>query len=103
MLNSRPNPAFRATWQDVCFGSKADMCSAKQHVRFSPNSDINCVFRHVHFGASHSNTSSVIEMSPEDGARPSDLAVLRLMVSSNLADCTTGKSAGFSPLRILPV
>src|SRR5215471_18376230 len=24
---------------DVCFGSKADMCSAKGHVRFTPNSD----------------------------------------------------------------
>ena len=27
---------------DVCFGSKADICSAKQHVRFTPNSDIKC-------------------------------------------------------------
>src|SRR5262245_32332936 len=27
---------------DVRFGSKADMCSAKRHVRFSPNSDIKC-------------------------------------------------------------
>jgi len=33
---------------------------------------------------------------------PSALAVLRLMTSSNLVDCTTGKSPGFSPLRILP-
>src|SRR5262245_36809341 len=24
---------------DVCFGSKADMCGAKGHVRFTPNSD----------------------------------------------------------------
>jgi len=30
---------------DVRFGSKADMCVAKSHVRFTPNSDINCVFR----------------------------------------------------------
>jgi hypothetical protein len=27
------------------------------------------------------------------------LAVFRLTTSSNLTDCTTGKSAGFSPLR----
>ena len=33
---------------------------------------------------------------------PSALAVLRLMTNSNLVDCTTGKSPGFSPLRILP-
>jgi hypothetical protein len=32
--------------------------------------------------------------------RPSALAVLRLMTNSNLVGCTTGKSAGFSPLRI---
>ena len=34
--------------------------------------------------------------------RPSALAVLRLMTNSNLVDCTTGKSPGFSPSRILP-
>src|SRR5262249_5402308 len=32
------------------FGSKADICSAKRHVRFTPNSDIDCFFRHVCFG-----------------------------------------------------
>ena len=35
--------------------------------------------------------------------RPSTLAVLRLITNSNLEDCITGKSAGFSPLRIRPV
>src|SRR5262249_54813237 len=34
---------------------------------------------------------------------PSALAALRLMTNSNLVACTTGNSAGFSPLRILPV
>jgi len=29
---------------DVRFGSKADMCGAKRHVRFTPESDIDCVF-----------------------------------------------------------
>ena len=33
--------------------------------------------------------------------RPSLLAVLRLMTSSTFVGCCTGKSAGFSPLRIL--
>jgi hypothetical protein len=28
---------------DVRFGSKADICAAKRHVRFTPNSDIDCV------------------------------------------------------------
>src|SRR5262249_60889006 len=32
---------------DFRFGSKADICAATSHVRFTPNSDIDCVFRHV--------------------------------------------------------
>ena len=35
--------------------------------------------------------------------RPRALAVLRLMVSSIFTDCCTGRSAGFSPLRMRPV
>ena len=35
--------------------------------------------------------------------RPSARAVLRLMISSTLVVCCTGRSAGFSPLRIRPV
>src|SRR5882724_2810705 len=34
-------------------------------------------------------------------ARPSALAVLRLMTNSNLVGCCTGRSAGLAPLRIL--
>src|SRR4030095_16110835 len=33
--------------------------------------------------------------------RPICLAVLRLMMNSNLIGCSTGRSAGFVPLRIL--
>src|SRR4029453_13184011 len=33
--------------------------------------------------------------------RPSALAVFRLMTSSNLVGCSTGKSAGFAPFKIL--
>src|SRR4029450_12948338 len=32
---------------------------------------------------------------------PSALAVLRLMTSANLVGCSTGRSAGLAPLRIL--
>ena len=35
-------------------------------------------------------------------SRPSALAVLRLITSSNLVGCMIGSSAGFAPLRILP-
>jgi hypothetical protein len=34
--------------------------------------------------------------------RPSIPAVWALMISSNLLDCTTGRSAGFALLRIRP-
>jgi hypothetical protein len=36
-------------------------------------------------------------------ARPSARAVGRLMTSSNVTACMTGKSAGLAPLRIRPV
>src|SRR4029450_2848954 len=53
--------------------------------------------------ALHSITSSARADSAGETSRPSALAVLRLITSSNLVDCCTGKSVGFSPLRILPV
>src|SRR5262249_28269205 len=46
----------------------------------------------------HSITSSARASSVGGTSRPSVLAVLRLMISSNLVDWTTGRSAGFSPL-----
>src|SRR6516165_6590154 len=50
----------------------------------------------------HSITSSAVASSLSGTVRPSILAVEALMTSSNLLDCTTGKSAGFAPLRIRP-
>src|SRR5262249_11593801 len=50
----------------------------------------------------HSITSSASASSLSGMVRPSALAVLRLITNSNLVDCTTGRSAGFSPLRIRP-
>src|SRR5215467_7020617 len=38
ILNPRQMLAF-APWQDVRFGSEADICAAISHVRFTPNSD----------------------------------------------------------------
>src|SRR5262249_14839052 len=49
----------------------------------------------------HSITSSARASSVGGTARPSACAVLRLMTSSNLVGCTTGRSAGLVPLRIL--
>ena len=51
----------------------------------------------------HSITSSARASSVGGTVRPSILAVWALMTSSNLVDCTTGRSAGFAPLRMRPV
>jgi hypothetical protein len=45
MLNPRQILTF-APWQDVRFGSKADICGATDHVRFTPNSDRKSGFLH---------------------------------------------------------
>ena len=51
----------------------------------------------------HSITSSAATRRGCGTLIPSALAVLRLMTNSNLVGCRTGRSAGFSPLRIRPV
>src|SRR5262249_39373341 len=48
----------------------------------------------------HSITSSARASSVGGTSRPSALAVLRLMTSSYLVGACTGRSAGFSPLRM---
>ena len=52
--------------------------------------------------AIHSITSSARARIDGGIVRPSALAVLRLITSSNLVGCSTGKSAGLAPERILP-
>src|SRR6266849_3254305 len=51
----------------------------------------------------YSITSSARPSSVIGNVRPSALAVFMLMISSTLVDCCTGRSDGFSPLRIRPV
>ena len=50
----------------------------------------------------HSITSSALTKSVGGTVNPSALAVFRLMTSSNLVLCWTGRSAGLVPLRIFP-
>src|ERR1700737_3934069 len=51
----------------------------------------------------YSITSSARASNIGGPVRPRALAVARLRISSTLVDCWTGRSAGFSPLRIRPV
>src|SRR5262249_59938735 len=50
--------------------------------------------------ANHSITSSARASTLSGTVRPRALAVLRLMTSSYLVGACTGRSAGFSPLRM---
>src|SRR5215510_14602582 len=49
----------------------------------------------------HSITSSARASSVGGTSMPSAFAVVRLTTSSNLVGCSTGRSAGFAPRRIL--
>src|SRR5262249_22738950 len=51
----------------------------------------------------HSIISSARPDRGSGTVMPSALAVLRLRISSTFVACTTGRSAGFSPLRTRPV
>jgi len=53
--------------------------------------------------SNYSITSSAMATSPGGKVSPSDLATLRLISNSNLADCTTGRSVGCAPRKILPL
>src|SRR4051794_26660148 len=50
----------------------------------------------------YSITSSASASNVGGTSRPRECAVLRLITNSNLVGCTTGSSAGFSPLRTRP-
>src|SRR5262249_61522836 len=52
--------------------------------------------------ALHSITSSARPSSEIGTLSPSAFAVLRLMTSSTLVDCCTGRSEGLAPLRMRP-
>jgi hypothetical protein len=79
------------------------------HVRFTPKSghvqrtSLCLLWAKSGHSAIHSIISSATSCMEAGTERPSALAVLRLMTSSNLANCTIGRSAGFSPFRIFPV
>src|SRR5215831_16376033 len=49
----------------------------------------------------YSMTSSARASNVGGIVRPSALAVLRLMASSNVVGCCTGRSAGLAPVKIL--
>src|SRR5262249_51150523 len=98
----------------VRFGSKADIHPPSADVRFTPESrhqlgTLGCPLcaksGHMHHSIDHcySISSSARPSSDIGTVRPSALAVLRLMTSSNLVARSTGRSAGLSPFRMRAV
>jgi hypothetical protein len=72
-----------------------DIGERTRHVRFVPKPDILRCSRNCRY----SITSSAVASSVCAMLRPSALAVLRLMTSSTLMDCWTGRSVGLLPLK----
>src|SRR5262249_14844402 len=109
---------------DVRFGSKADICGATSHVRFTPDSDresglpqtvmsalppkadICSAATHVCFGPQadmrrYSITSSARLSSDCGTVRPRVFAVFWLITNSYLVGLSTARSAGLAPCSIL--
>ena len=93
--------------------ARHDPTGLATHVRFPPIATellhrgrpplwANSCREQVRQSKAYSITSSAVNSSFGAISMPSALADLRLMTSSNLAGCTTGKSPGFSPLRMRP-
>jgi hypothetical protein len=66
----------------------------------TPTSDLHRLIAPALLGAfTYSITSSARASSVGGTSRPSALAVLRLITSSNFVGACTGKSAGFAPRK----
>src|SRR5262245_27732593 len=79
--------------------------AARRHLaRVARQGAVRLVLRHELFEVGeqgHWITSSARASTDRGIVKPSALAVLRLMTSSNLVGCSVGRSAGLAPLRIL--
>src|SRR5687768_5938963 len=74
---------------------------AKADIGLGP---LGAISRHMHRGKENLYSTTASARATIDGgtARPSTFAVLRLMTNSTVVDRSTGRSAGFTPPRILP-
>jgi hypothetical protein len=78
---------------------RADIVNALWHFRFVPGGDLSRCSNVRE--QSYSITSSARTSSVEGMSMPSALAVIKLMTNSNLVGCSTGRSEGFDPRKIL--
>jgi hypothetical protein len=96
-----------APWPDVRSGSKGEilakgrcllLCLQQQTSLYTAAMSVSCQDRKWPF---HSITSSARPSNVGEIGSSSIFAVFRLITSSNLMGCSTGKSLGFAPFRIL--
>jgi hypothetical protein len=87
---------IKARPPDVRFTPESDIRRHEFDVRFVPKADIERRSK----SWPYSINSSARASSAGGTARSSAFAVLRLMASSYLVGVCTGRSAGFSPLRM---
>jgi hypothetical protein len=90
---------------DNRFGSKADILASNCDVCLTPGSghlagiDPSPLCANSAHRRSYSITSSARAKTAGARGRSSAFAVFRLITNSNLLACSTGRSAGFAPLR----
>src|SRR5262245_4812345 len=70
--------------------------ASPQHVRFVPIADMRAAARHP-----YSITSSARARISSGTFKPSAIATVTLIAKSNFVGCSTGRSPGFAPRRIL--
>src|SRR5262249_45872863 len=84
-----------------------DQCATGRHLRLLRGRrerprERRAAEQRYELAALHSITSSAATCSVSGTVKPRALADFRLITSSNLVGCCTGRSAGFSPLRTRP-
>jgi hypothetical protein len=108
-LACRTSISISSMWESIVLATsfrrrqlRKQFCASFAQARFH-TAWVNRRLMHRSKQYLYSITSSATEISPAGITSPRALAVFILITSSNLVGCTTGKSAGLSPLRILPV
>lgn len=98
LLDQWPEAALCSRWlttrrmgEDAPYCHCRELVGAFRRIRVANHSEGGC----------YSMTSSASSRSVCGIVSPSAFAVLRLTTSSNVVGCSTGRSAGLAPLRIL--
>src|SRR5215510_2227736 len=99
-LSERLDEMTGARW--TAWSDQTDLCDLRRLLRGRERSSKNIPTHHTEERAPvhHWMISSARTRTDGGIVRPSALAVLALITSSNLVGCSTGRSAGLAPLRI---